>query len=125
MSEPEVEDIRFEIDFYENIVKDSPEFVEALSALAEAYTRAGEYEKGLVLDKRLAAICPEDPLVFYNLACSYALTGRKEEAFESLEAAARFGYDVPEHMKQDQDLVSLRGDERFEKLVMRMLKNRE
>lgn len=122
MTEPEIEDIQFEITFYEKILKESPDFVEALSALAESYTRAEDYQKGLELDKRLAVLCPEDPLVFYNLACSFALTGSADQAIESLEAAVRFGYDEPEHMSKDPDLESLHGDERFKKLLARLQK---
>ena len=120
MPESEIEDIQFEITFYENVLKESPDFVEALSALAEVYTRSGEYQKGLILDKRLAVLCPENPLVFYNLACSFALTGSTEESLEALEAAVRFGYDEPEHMKQDADLKSLHEDERFWKILARL-----
>ena len=120
MIEPDVEDIQFEIIFYEKILKESPDFVEALSALAEVYTRAGEYQKGLDADKRLAVLCPNDPLVFYNLACSFALTGSSEESLENLETAVRFGYDEPEHMKKDQDLKILHEDERFWKLLERL-----
>lgn len=122
MTEAEIEDIQFEIGFYEKVLKDSPDFIEALSALAETYTRAEEYQKGLALDKRLAVLCPEDPLVFYNLACSFALTGSTEEALESLEAAVRFGYDEPEHMKEDPDLKTLHPDARFQKLLARLQK---
>ena len=117
MIEPETEDIQFEIVFFEKILKGTPDFIEALSALAESYTRSGEYQKGLDIDKRLAGLCPEDPLVFYNLACSFALTGFIEESLETLETAVRFGYDEPEHMKQDEDLKALHGDERFLKIL--------
>ncbi len=120
MTEPETEDIQFEIVFYENVLKDSPDFIEALTALAETYTRAGEYEKGLQIDESLAVLCPEDPLVFYNLACSFALTNDTDKSLEALETAVRFGYDEPEHMKRDPDLKSLRKDGRFQKLLERL-----
>lgn len=123
MIEPETEDIQFEIEFYEKVLKDSPDFVEALSALAESYTRAAEYQKGLDIDKRLAMLCPDDPLVFYNLACSFALTGAKEQALETLENAVSFGYDEPEHMKQDEDLKALHADQRFWKILETLEKN--
>ena len=123
MPESEVEeDFQFEIIFYEKILINSPDFIEALSALAETYTRGGEYQKGLHLDKRLSVLCPEDPLVFYNLACSFALTSKIEESFEALEAAVRFGYDAPEHMRQDEDLKVLHDDPRFLKLLERLQK---
>jgi uncharacterized protein HemY len=39
------EDIDFEIAFYENILKDTPNFIEALSAIGDLYTRAGLWQK--------------------------------------------------------------------------------
>ncbi len=120
MIEPEMEDIQFEIDFYEKVLKNSPHFIEALCALAESYTRSGEYQKGLDVDKRLAVLCSEDALVFYNLACSFALTGLIDESLETLETAVRFGYDEPEHMKHDEDLKVLHDDERFLKILKQL-----
>ena len=39
------EDIDFEIAFYENILKDTPNFIEALSAIGDLYTRAGLWQR--------------------------------------------------------------------------------
>lgn len=107
----------FEISFFESLVKEKPDFVDALIPLAEAYTRKGLYKKGLELDRRLVKLRRTDPVIHYNLGCSYALLGLKDEAFQALSDAIRFGYSDPYHLKQDADLKILRGDPRFEELL--------
>ena len=87
------EDIDFEIAFYENIIKDTPHFIEALGAIGDLYTRAGLWQKGLEVDIRLSQLRPEDAVVFYNLACSYALLNQTRAALGALTKAIDFGYD--------------------------------
>jgi len=41
--------------------------------LGNAYTENGMYAKGLLVDLKLSRLKPNDPLVHYNLARSYAL----------------------------------------------------
>ncbi len=97
-----------------------PEDLEILFSLGDLLTRMGKIEEGLQVDLTLARLQPKDPTVRYNLACSYALLGRKEEALEELKRAVRLGYADPEHMRSDPDLESLRGDDRFEKILARL-----
>jgi tetratricopeptide (TPR) repeat protein len=112
-------DLAFEIQFYEAILAEDPEFVEALVQLAEAYTKAGLHDKGLETDLKLAALRPDDPTVHYNLACSYALAGKRDEALAALERAIELGYRDVEFLMQDEDLVSLHDDEEFARLIAR------
>ncbi len=118
----ETDDLDFEISFYEGLVKQNPKHVEALIPLAEAYTRRGQYQKGLEIDKRLAELCKDDPSVFYNLACSFALTGKRKEAIAVLRRALRLGYLDFNHLRRDPDLKSLHGERDFEKLLDEFLK---
>ena len=104
----------FEIGFYEKIVRQSPNFVEALMALGDLYTKVGRYEDGLEIDKRLTRLCPENPFVLYNLACSYALLNENEKSFEAVKRAVSLGYDDIEFLCKDDDLKNLRLDERFQ-----------
>ena len=62
---------------------------------------------------------PADQLVLYNLACAYALSGKTEDALDSIEAAMASGFSDVEHIKKDPDLASLRSTERFKRLVDR------
>lgn len=110
-------EIEFEIQFFEKLVSENPNFVDALIPLAEAYTRKGLHKKGLAIDKRLVRLRKDDPYVYYNLACSYALLGEKDKAINSLSRSVRLGYDDVHHMKKDQDLRILHDDPRFKRLV--------
>ena len=109
----------FEIAFYEGILAEDPEFEDALIPLAEAYTKAGLHEKGLATDLKLATLRPNDPTVHYNLACSYALTGHRDEALATLERAIELGYRDVGFLMKDEDLVSLHDDEAFAQLIAR------
>jgi Flp pilus assembly protein TadD len=97
-----------------------PNNVEALTELGHVYTRQGRIAAGLAIDRRLAQVSPDDPNVHYNLACSLALSGDGEGALHSLSDAIERGYDDPEFMSQDEDLASVRADERFQALVQRL-----
>ena len=110
------EDLAFEVEFFEGITQRDPDFVEALQVLGDAYTRMGQWEKGLEIDRQLAKLCPDNPLVFYNLACSYSLLKRVDEAFAALTEAVKHGYDDARWMNKDPDLDNLRQDNRFEKI---------
>ncbi len=88
-----------------------------LFSLGDLLTKLGYIEEGLQVDLTLARLQPRDPTVHYNLACSYALLGRKEEAFSELRKSVRLGYSDPAHMRADPDLASLRQDPRFEKIL--------
>ena len=49
---------------------------------------------------------PEDPVVWYNHACSCALLGLADQAFTSLEQAIELGYNDFVWMTNDSDLDS-------------------
>lgn len=110
-------DLSFQIRFYERLIADKPDFTDALSALAQAYTDAKEYKKGLLIDKRLTRLRPNEPTVFYNLACSYALLDMTEEALQALHKSITLGYSDMTHLLNDRDLDSIRTDPRFTRLT--------
>ncbi len=64
----------------EGIVRRDPNYVDALQLLGDDYTQRGRFPEGLQVDESLATIEPENSLVFYNLACSYSLTGQFDRA---------------------------------------------
>jgi tetratricopeptide (TPR) repeat protein len=108
------EDVSFEIHFFEGIARRDPDYIEALQILGDAYTKTGQWAKGLIIDQRLAMLCPDNPLVFYNLACSYSILNHIEEAFAALKQAVSLGYDDARWLNKDPDLENLRRDQRFE-----------
>ncbi|AKJ64109.1 TPR end-of-group domain-containing protein [Kiritimatiella glycovorans] len=110
-------DDQVECAFLEAVARRLPMDDEVLRPLAEAYTRLGDYGSGLGVDRQLARLCPEDPLVWYNLACSHALLGAVDEAVAALGRAVEIGYDDYDWMKQDRHLDPLRDDPRFQSLL--------
>jgi len=114
------EDLDFQIAFYEGIIKNNPDFVQALIALGEIYTKKGMYDKGLNIDKRLLKLKPDSPIVHYNLACSLSLLGDVSASFKAIKRAIDLGYDDFPFMHNDPDLSNLRSDERFLELIKKV-----
>jgi tetratricopeptide (TPR) repeat protein len=109
-----------DVELCEAVLAGAPEHVEALAYLGTVYTRRGEYQRGLDLDLRLARLRPRSARVHYNLACSYALLGRPDDAFESMDTAIECGFRDVEHLQKDEDLNSLHDDPRYETLLTRL-----
>ncbi len=114
---PPKEDLDFQIVFFEGILRRRPDYVDALIVLGEIYTKKGLYRKGLRVDKKLSRLRPDNPIVYYNLACSFSLLGDLSKSFEAIERAIALGYEDIAFMCKDPDLSNLRQDERFEELV--------
>src|SRR5471032_1946243 len=85
-------DLDTKIQFIEGIVRRDPDYVDALQLLGDHYTQRGRFTEGLKVDERLAQLDSENALVFYNLACSYSLTGQFDRATSALEKALNLGY---------------------------------
>ena len=114
------DDEHFEQQFMEELLETDPCNEEALMVLGHSYTRRGEFEKGLAIDRRLARLRPSDPTVYYNLACSFSLLQQTEDGLAALEKAITLGYRDLGHMLKDPDLTNLREDQRFRPLVSRL-----
>ena len=117
----EEDDLGFEIDFLESVLRDRPEQPDVLRALGSAYTKRGLYEQGLEMDERLVKLRPDEALAHYNLACSYSLVGRVGESITALTHAVKIGYDDIAFMDSDEDLANAREDPRYRRLVKRMI----
>lgn len=124
LNKREIENLNFEISFCEELIKEKPDFVDALLLLGEAYTRKGFYDKGLSVDKQLVKLRPDDPLTNYNLACSYSLIGDINSSLKALEGAISKGYFDSAFMKKDPDLENARKDKKFKKLLDKLNKKK-
>ena len=105
-----------EISFMEGVVRKDPDYIEALQILGDNYTKRGRFVDGLKIDEQLATLRPSDPTVLYNLACSYSLTGRAEDAVAMLERALAAGYNDFKWMSQDPDLEALRKHPHYDRV---------
>jgi len=72
------------------------------------------------LFKRIYYQFPKSDVGFtsaYNIACGYALSGKKEEALDWLEVSVKAGFSKIDHLRKDPDLDSLRNEKRYKKLL--------
>lgn len=77
------------------------------------------------------ALKPGDPLhatyfakIHFNLACLYALQGKKDQAFEQLDLLYATADTLMYHyVESDPDLASLREDPRYKELIARQTKS--
>jgi tetratricopeptide (TPR) repeat protein len=108
LSRKAVRDLDVQISFLEGLARRAPDYVEALQLLGDQYTLRGRYDQSLKVDVQLARLQPRDPLVFYNLACSYSLNQEFDEATVALDRALSLGYRDFYWLSRDPDLRCLR-----------------
>jgi tetratricopeptide (TPR) repeat protein len=108
LTRKEARELEIKIGFLEGVLRREPEYIEALQLLGDHYTRRGQFEDGLKIDERLSRLEPRNPLVFYNLACSYSLTDQVDHAVTALDRALALGYKDFKWLARDPDLRKLR-----------------
>ena len=109
--------LEFELEFFSAILKRHPDYVDVLRVLGNLLTLKGRYADGLQIDRRLVQLRPTDALAHYNLACSYALLKRPDQALKTLRRAVELGYRDFRYMREDRDLDIIRHDPRFRQLL--------
>jgi tetratricopeptide (TPR) repeat protein len=116
LSTAEQRDLDTKIQFVEGLIRRDPDYVDALQLLGDHYTQRGRFTEGLHVDERLAQLEPGNPLVFYNLACSYSLTDEFDCAIHALTQAIALGYRDFKWLTKDPDLKKLRAHPSFQEL---------
>lgn len=83
------------------------------------FLKGKQYARSIEAYRKAVKIIPGQAPAWYNMACAHALSGQKEKALEALAQAVEKGFADPDHIKNDKDLDSLRGDPEFEKILKR------
>ena len=81
-----------------------------------ALHNSGDYAAAIDAGQHAVAFPQFSADALVNLACSYAKAGKREEALSTLQRAAEAGFKAAWRL-QDDDLKSLREDERFQRIV--------
>ena len=126
LNRAEQRDLDTKIEFIEGLIRRDPDYVDALQILGDHYTQRGRITEGLKVDERLARLEPQNPMVFYNLACSYSLAEEIDRAAAALEKALQLGYRDFAWLAKDPDLKKLRAHTAFDdlKAKIRQLKTK-
>ena len=120
LTRQEEQNLDIEIGFMEGVLRRDPSYLDALQLLGDDYTRRGRFTEGLKVDEQLVELRPADPMIHYNLACSYSLTEQCEAAFESLNRALDLGYHDFKWLARDPDLANLRRHQLYQKIKTRL-----
>ncbi|MGC4005354.1 MAG: hypothetical protein QM811_20430 [Pirellulales bacterium] len=115
----DLDDLDFEIEFCEAVLKRNPNHLAVLRIFGELLSRKGLYLRTLEIDDRLVRLQPDDGIARYNLACSLTRHGEYARAIAELERAIETGYDDFEHLEADPDLLPLRSQPAFADLLRR------
>ena len=94
-----------------------PRDIRVASVLANMYTKVGQIDAGLKMDRKLVRLDPNDPTAHYNLACSLSLKGRASDAVKELRTAISLGYEDFHWMQHDPDLHDLADHPGFVRLI--------
>ncbi len=105
---------------YAEYVKSHPDDAIAHLRLGISRIHLKELTEGEKALEKAASLGLDRPLDLYNVACGYALAGRKEKALDWLERAVAAGFNNKQFLATDDDLVSLRGTKRFNDLLERL-----
>jgi tetratricopeptide (TPR) repeat protein len=108
LTRKETRDLDIKISFLEGIVRRAPHYIDALQILGDHYSQGGKFEQSLEIDRQLSRLEPGNPLVFYNLACSYSLNSEFNRAAVALQKALNLGYCDFKWLAKDPDLRLLR-----------------
>jgi tetratricopeptide (TPR) repeat protein len=109
--------VDFELEFFDALLRQVPDFADVLRAQASNLTAKGLLKEGLKVDQQLVHLRPRDPTAHYNLACRYALLKQPDLALTTLRKAVELGYRDFRYMVQDRDLDSVRKDPRFRAIL--------
>jgi tetratricopeptide (TPR) repeat protein len=103
----------------ENRLELNPDDARAANLAAGFLAQLGD-PKAVEYAQRSLAIDPEDPMLLYNVACTYATMKRYDEALSCLERAVDKGFGHKEWIDHDPDLNPLRENPRFKTLSQAM-----
>ena len=98
----------------------NPDDARALYLGSGSLIAMGETEKGLEWAARAVEIDASDPTSLYNVACTYSVAGRPEQALDYLEQAVQEGFAAKDWLINDGDFEGIREHPRFLALIESM-----
>jgi len=102
---------------HQRIVQKYPDSGRAWFNLGYAALQTREFDTAIDAYRRTIALGYSVGTSSYNMACAYARKGDRNAAFEWLERARAAKFDLGQHIEDDEDLDSLHGDARWDRLT--------
>jgi TolB-like protein/thioredoxin-like negative regulator of GroEL len=98
----------------------NPDDARAANLAAAFLARLGDFSKAVEYADRSLGIDPDDPMLLYNVACTYVALNRYEDAMNCLERAVDKGFGHKEWIDHDPDLDPIRNQLRFQAISQAM-----
>ena len=89
-----------------------------LGAVANAIIH--DKERAVQFAKQAMQVDPDDPMLLYNVACTYAQLAMPEESLNALERSVEKGWGDKNWIEHDSDLDSIRDTPRYKAIVQAM-----
>jgi tetratricopeptide (TPR) repeat protein len=105
---------------YEASLSIRPDYDKAKNALIRLYSKPQSYEKALSLLMNMKEHKPDNPDVFYNIACIKARQGHTKESIEFLNQAVSRGFKDRNLLVADKDLDSIKDSPLFREIIRRL-----
>jgi tetratricopeptide (TPR) repeat protein len=102
---------------YQKSLSVQPGFLQAMHGLVLIYMNKEDYDKSIELLHIMREINPNNPDVYYNIACAYAKKNMKEESVSWLKQAIHKGFKRIDLIRNDSDLAAVRNTEYVKNLV--------
>jgi hypothetical protein len=95
---------------------------EGLITRANDQYRQGEYRESAQSHEKALRMAGKgvEPYFYFNAACAWAMAGESERAIDKLELAVENGWKDLERLEVSEALESLRGHQRWKKLVAKL-----
>ncbi len=108
------------IGLIERALEANPDDARARYMGAANLATVGEKAKAIEWANLALRSSEDEPMLFYNAACTFALLDEHERAIDLLERAVKLGWGDRAWMENDSDLASLRDESRFQALLQRL-----
>jgi tetratricopeptide (TPR) repeat protein len=99
------------------ILDSRPNDLNVLQALAVQYSMKGQYDDALQYLRKELNLKPDNPEIYYNIACIYSKQKNVPMSLSYLEQAVQKGFRNRDLLNSDHDLDNVRNEPSFQKLI--------
>jgi tetratricopeptide (TPR) repeat protein len=102
---------------YQEAITLQPKFIQAMYGLVFVYSELKNLSKALDVLQNMRQIQPDNPEIYYNIACIYAKQNMSDKSIEWLKQSIEKGFNNWGLIKKDTDLANIRNTAFINELI--------